>query len=93
MHESHGETMPLFGALVGCTACWRVVGFHCGETTFAGQNPCRPNAEITALAEHYWRRAREAGTGGDVTEALVAEFRAALRGRGPTGGGRHAAGG
>lgn len=92
LNASHGETMRIQGALIGCTTCWRVVGFRCGEVTFAGVSECRPNLEITALAEHYWRRAREGGDSTPEVERLVAEFRAALRGQGREGG-RHASGG
>lgn len=92
VHPSHGETMRIQGTLIGCTVCWRVVGFRCGSVTFAGANACAPNLEITALAQHYWERARDAGYSTPEVERIVAEFRAALRGQGRDGG-RHASGG
>lgn len=92
LNASHGELLAVQGTLVGCTTCWRVVGFRCGDVTFAGVNACAPNLEITALAEYYWRQAREGGRSTPDVERLVLEFRAALRGQGRDGG-RHAAGG
>jgi len=95
----HRPLIPLYGALIGCAKCWRVVGFRCGDVTFAGRSPCRPNAEITALAEYYWRKLRTPGTGAADVERIVSEFREALKGQGrhmaaPIGsdGGRHASG-
>lgn len=90
VHPSHGKTMQIQGTLIGCTTCWRVVGFRCGDVTFAGVDECRPNLEITALAEYYWRRAWEVGGGTPEVERIVTEFRVALRG---ASGGRHASGG
>jgi len=96
---NHRPLVPLYGALIGCAKCWRVVGFRCGDVTFAGRNPCRPNAEITALAEHYWQRLRAPGTGSADVERIVSEFREALKGQGRhavvsgvSNGGRHASG-
>lgn len=89
LHDSHGDVVVAFGALMGCTVCWRVVGFKCGDVTFAGRNACVPNLEVTALADHYWRQARTAGDDAAV-DAIVDQFRAALRGQGR--GGRHASG-
>jgi hypothetical protein len=94
IHETHGlPLLRVMGALMGCTTCWRVVAFACGDVTFAGRNECRPNLEITALAEHYWTT-RPSDV--DSVEEIVASFRAALRGQGRDlaggTGGRHAAG-
>lgn len=89
VHPSHGEVMQIQGTLVGCTTCWRVVGFRCGDVTFAGVNECRPNLEITALARYYWERAQAADSEGLEIERIVTEFRVALRG---ASGGRHASG-
>lgn len=92
LNASHGDLMQIQGTLIGCTTCWRVVGFRCGEVTFAGASECRPNLEIIALARYYWERARTAGDSTPEIERLVMEFRAALRGQGREGG-RHASGG
>lgn len=96
----HRPLIPLYGALIGCAKCWRVVGFRCGDVTFAGRNPCKPNAEITALAEYYWQKLRAPGNGSADVERVVSEFREALRAQGRhrdtlmmEGEGRHAAGG
>lgn len=98
LHVSHGDLMQIQGTSIGCATCWRIVGFACGDVTFAGLNVCSPNAEITALAEYYWRKAWETGESTPDVERIVGEFRAALRGQGrhlgdPGGtGGRHASG-
>lgn len=92
VHPSHGELIRVQGAVIGCTVCWRMVGFSCGDVLFAGRNACLPNLEITALAEHYWTRARTAGNDSPGVERIVTEFRAALRGQGRGEGGRHASG-
>lgn len=89
LNASHGELQLVQGALIGCTVCWRVVGFRCGDVTFAGTNECRPNLEITALARYYWERARAADSEGPEIERIVTKFRVALRG---ASGGRHASG-
>lgn len=97
LNASHGDLLIVQGTLIGCTTCWRIVGFACGDVTFAGVNACAPNLEITALARHYWDMARRAGDSTPDVERLVGEFRAALRGQGrlgfPQDGGRHASGG
>lgn len=96
LHASHGDLMQIQGTLVGCTTCWRIVGFVCGDVTFAGINACAPNLEITALAQYYWDMARRVGDSTPDVERLVGEFRTALRGQGrglAQDGGRHASGG
>lgn len=95
LNASHGDLLNVQGTLVGCTTCWRIVGFACGDVTFAGINACAPNLEITALAEYYWRKVWETGESTPDVERIVGEFRAALRGQGrglAQDGGRHAAG-
>ncbi len=93
LHASHGDLLNVQGTLVGCTTCWRIVGFACGDVTFAGRNTCARNLEITALAQYYWTQARATS---ESVERIVGEFRAALRGQGrglAQDGGRHASGG
>lgn len=55
LHSTHRVTLlPIMGSLYGCTRCWRIVGYRCGDVTIAGGLACVANDAVSDLVRRVW---------------------------------------